>query len=90
MDAAQDLLGRTLSGRFQVTAFIGEGAMANVYRAVDLAAPSPREIALKVMHPHLTMDRTFVSRFRREAKAAQIAKAAGSFIGATRPAKVTA
>jgi serine/threonine-protein kinase len=71
MDAAQDLLGRTLSGRFQVTAFIGEGAMANVYRAVDLAAPSPREIALKVMHPHLTMDRTFVSRFRREAKAAQ-------------------
>ena len=30
----------------------------------------PREVAIKVMHPHLAATPTFVERFRREAKAA--------------------
>jgi serine/threonine-protein kinase len=62
------LIGRTLAGRFRVTGFIGEGAMASVYRAVQVQ--EPRDVAIKVMHPHLTGDSTFVGRFRREAKAA--------------------
>jgi eukaryotic-like serine/threonine-protein kinase len=62
------LIGQTLAGRFRVTGFIGEGAMAAVYRAVQ--EEEPRDVALKVMHPHLTTDPTFVSRFRREARAA--------------------
>jgi serine/threonine protein kinase len=62
------LIGRTLGGRFRVTGFIGEGAMACVYRGVQDG--EPRDVAIKVMHPHLLTDRTFVGRFRREAKAA--------------------
>ena len=62
------IIGRTLGGRFRVTGFIGEGAMASVYRAVQAA--EPHEVALKVMRPELVSDATFVGRFRREARAA--------------------
>src|SRR5262245_55454909 len=62
------LIGRTLADKFRITGFIGEGAMATVYRAVQ--EEEPKDIAVKVMHPHLTSDPTFVGRFRREAKAA--------------------
>jgi len=66
--SSASLIGRTLGGRFRVIGFIGEGAMASVYRAVQVQ--EPRDVALKVMHPHLTGDPTFVGRFRREARAA--------------------
>jgi serine/threonine protein kinase len=62
------ILGRTLGGRFRVVGFIGEGAMATVYRGVQEA--EPHDVALKIMHPHLVSDATFVGRFRREARAA--------------------
>ncbi|HVY47668.1 MAG TPA: protein kinase, partial [Minicystis sp.] len=68
MTAPSALIGRTLAGRFRVTGFIGEGAMACVYRGVQEA--EPRDVAIKVMHPHLLSDRTFVGRFKREARAA--------------------
>ena len=42
--------------------------MASVYRGTQDA--EPRDVAIKVMHPHLTKEETFVKRFRREAKAA--------------------
>ncbi|APR77123.1 Serine/threonine protein kinase PrkC, regulator of stationary phase [Minicystis rosea] len=51
-----------------MTGFIGEGAMASVYRGVQEA--EPHDVALKIMHPHLIGDATFVGRFRREARAA--------------------
>ncbi|MEO5730586.1 MAG: serine/threonine-protein kinase, partial [Byssovorax sp.] len=66
--SSASLIGRTLGERFRVIGFIGEGAMASVYRAVQVG--EPRDVAVKVMHPHLTGDPTFVGRFRREAKAA--------------------
>jgi serine/threonine-protein kinase len=66
--SSASLIGRTLGERFRVIGFIGEGAMASVYRAVQVE--EPRDVAVKVMHPHLTGDPTFVGRFRREAKAA--------------------
>jgi eukaryotic-like serine/threonine-protein kinase len=66
--STEPILGRTLAGRFRVVGFIGEGAMASVYRGVQEA--EPRDVALKIMHPHLVSDATFVGRFRREAKAA--------------------
>ena len=62
------LIGRTLAGRFRITGFIGEGAMASVYRGSQEA--EPRDVAIKVMHPQLAKDEAFVKRFRREAKAA--------------------
>jgi serine/threonine-protein kinase len=62
------LIGRTLGGRFRVTGFIGEGAMASVYRGVQEA--EPQDVAIKIMHEHLVGDPTFIGRFKREAKAA--------------------
>jgi serine/threonine-protein kinase len=67
-DAARELIGRTLAGRFRITGFLGEGAMAAVYRAEQDA--EPRDVAVKVMHPELLQDDTFARRFAREAKAA--------------------
>jgi serine/threonine-protein kinase len=66
--SSEPILGRTLAGRFRVVGFIGEGAMASVYRGVQEA--EPHDVALKIMHPHLVSDATFVGRFRREARAA--------------------
>jgi serine/threonine-protein kinase len=68
MGSQEAIIGRTLAGRFRVTGFIGEGAMASVYRAVQAA--EPREVALKIMHAQLISDATFVGRFKREARAA--------------------
>ncbi len=64
------LIGQTIAGRFRITGFIGEGAMATVYRGLQDA--EPRDVAVKVMHPHLARDATFAGRFRREAKAAAL------------------
>jgi len=55
-------------GRFEVQERIGEGAMADVYRAYD---PSiSRVLAIKVLKPQFRRDREYVARFLREAKAA--------------------
>ncbi|MFD6425524.1 Stk1 family PASTA domain-containing Ser/Thr kinase [Streptomyces sp. NPDC060198] len=60
------LLGRLLDGRYRVEARIAVGGMATVYRAVDIRLD--RVLALKVMHPALAADASFVERFIREAK----------------------
>ncbi|MFI1012376.1 Stk1 family PASTA domain-containing Ser/Thr kinase [Streptomyces sp. NPDC020965] len=67
MDTLQDpLVGHVLDGRYRVEALIAVGGMATVYRAVDTRLD--RELALKVMHPALATDVSFVERFIREAK----------------------
>ncbi len=55
-----------LDGRYRVDARIAVGGMATVYRALDIRLD--RVVALKVMHPALAMDGSFVDRFIREAK----------------------
>lgn len=60
------LVGQLLDGRYRVDARIAVGGMATVYRAVDTRLD--RVLALKVMHPMLAVDATFVERFIREAK----------------------
>ncbi len=62
------LIGRTLDGRYRVLSRVADGGMATVYLAVDERLD--REVALKVMRPHLVHDETFVTRFRREARSA--------------------
>ena len=62
------LIGRTLDGRYRVLRRIADGGMATVYLAVDERLD--REVALKVMRPHLAHDESFVTRFRREARSA--------------------
>ncbi|WP_210587356.1 Stk1 family PASTA domain-containing Ser/Thr kinase [Streptomyces sp. GESEQ-35] len=60
------LVGQVLDGRYRVDARIAVGGMATVYRAVDTRLD--RVLALKVMHPTLAADGSFVDRFIREAK----------------------
>ncbi|MFE9888641.1 Stk1 family PASTA domain-containing Ser/Thr kinase [Streptomyces scopuliridis] len=60
------IVGHVLDGRYRVDARIAVGGMATVYRAVDTRLD--RVLALKVMHPALAADATFVERFIREAK----------------------
>ena len=59
---------RVYSGRYELTHLIARGGMAQVYRAIDRQLDRP--VALKVLFPELSVDRTFVERFRREAQAA--------------------
>jgi beta-lactam-binding protein with PASTA domain/tRNA A-37 threonylcarbamoyl transferase component Bud32 len=66
--AADDLVGELLDGRYRVLEQLAEGGMATVYLAVDTRLD--REVALKVMRPHLVHDESFVARFRREARSA--------------------
>ncbi|MGW3093863.1 Stk1 family PASTA domain-containing Ser/Thr kinase [Streptomyces sp. NPDC001102] len=60
------LVGQVLDGRYRVDARIAVGGMATVYRALDTRLD--RVLALKVMHPSLAADGSFVERFIREAK----------------------
>ncbi|MFC8192766.1 Stk1 family PASTA domain-containing Ser/Thr kinase [Cellulomonas sp. NPDC057328] len=65
------LVGRLVDGRYEVVSRIARGGMATVYVAVDRRLD--REVALKVMHPHLAEGASgsaFVARFRREARTA--------------------
>ncbi|MDP3854189.1 protein kinase [Phenylobacterium sp.] len=57
-----------LVGRYEVQARIGEGAMADVYRAYDPGIN--RVLAIKVLKAEFRQNRHYVARFLREAKAA--------------------
>jgi serine/threonine-protein kinase len=62
------LMGRRVAGKFVVETFLGGGSMGAVYRARDEFLE--RKVALKVMHPSVAVDPSFVRRFHREARAA--------------------
>jgi len=62
------IIGQTVSGRYHVDSLIAQGGMASVYLATDLRLD--RKIALKVIHPHLANNASFVAKFTREAKIA--------------------
>ncbi|WP_077146298.1 serine/threonine-protein kinase [Sphingopyxis sp. KK2] len=55
-------------GRYQVISRLGEGAMADVYRAVDPGIG--REVAIKVLKPEYARNEALNLRFLREARAA--------------------
>lgn len=61
-------VGDRIAGRYRVLARLGVGGMATVYAAED--GTSGREVAVKVVHPHLVCDPVCVTRFEREARAA--------------------
>ncbi len=60
-------IGRVLGGRYRLVAPIGTGASAHVYVAED--ARLRRRVAVKVLHPALAGDESFLRRFRAEAQA---------------------
>ena len=55
-------------GRYRVEALIGEGAMADVYRAFDPGIH--RTLAIKILRAEFRQNREYAGRFLREAKAA--------------------
>ena len=59
---------RVFNGRYELTRHIARGGMAEVWQAHDLHLDRP--VALKILFPELSVDPTFVERFRREAQAA--------------------
>lgn len=63
-----NLVGQTIGGRYRVDRVVARGGMATVYLAHDLRLE--RNVALKVIHPHLAGDASFREKFIREAKIA--------------------
>ncbi len=64
--AMRDLTGQTL-GDYQVERVLGKGGMGEVYLARQLSLNRP--VALKVLRPELTSNKTYLSRFETEATA---------------------
>ena len=61
-----------LGDDYEVLAALGSGTFGSVWRVRDLTLE--REVALKMLHPHIARDVRAVGRFRREARlAAQLA-----------------
>ncbi|WP_394941077.1 Stk1 family PASTA domain-containing Ser/Thr kinase [Psychromicrobium sp. YIM B11713] len=64
----EPLIGSLVDQRYKVLSKVARGGMATVYLAIDLRLD--RQVALKVLHPHLSLDDSFLSRLGSEAKAA--------------------
>jgi serine/threonine protein kinase/tetratricopeptide (TPR) repeat protein len=66
--APDPFIGRTIGSGYVIAELVGRGGMGKVYRARQAALD--RDVAIKVLHPHLLADEPSVARFHREAKAA--------------------
>lgn len=60
--------GQVLAGRYALTHLLARGGMADVWQSRDTLLE--RDVAVKILHPHLAADTDFVARFRVEAVAA--------------------
>ncbi|XAS68956.1 Stk1 family PASTA domain-containing Ser/Thr kinase [Micrococcaceae bacterium Sec5.7] len=63
-----NLVGTLVDNRYRVLSKLARGGMSTVYLATDQRLE--RDVALKVLHPHLVNDGNFLDRLGREAKAA--------------------
>ena len=61
------LVGQTLN-RYKMTQLLGEGGMGAVFKARDVTLQ--RDVAIKIMHPHLGNQPSFRDRFLQEARTA--------------------
>src|SRR3954452_12465539 len=59
---------RVYNGRYEIVQHLARGGMAEVFLARDLLLDRP--VAIKVLFPEFAADRSFVERFRREARSA--------------------
>ncbi|MEW5865409.1 MAG: Stk1 family PASTA domain-containing Ser/Thr kinase [Bacillota bacterium] len=62
------MIGEILGKRYKILSKLGEGGMAEVYRAH--CSVLNRTVAIKVLRPQFASDEEFVERFRREGQAA--------------------
>lgn len=63
----EELLGRTLCGRYRIDAVLGAGGMGVVYQGTQLDAQPPRQIAIKTLLPESNTSLKVRERFQREA-----------------------
>ena len=68
MATITESIGRVLAGRYRIESALGSGASAHVFAAWDVTLR--RRVAVKVLHPALATDSTFLKRFRAEAQSA--------------------
>src|SRR5579864_7979499 len=68
MATITESIGRVLAGRYRIESALGSGASAHVFAAWDVTLR--RRVAVKVLHPALASDSTFLKRFRAEAQSA--------------------
>ncbi|MBR5372128.1 MAG: Stk1 family PASTA domain-containing Ser/Thr kinase [Oscillospiraceae bacterium] len=60
-------IGKKLDGRYEITELIGEGGMADVYRATDTV--DHKTVAVKILKKEFAENEEFLRRFRNESKA---------------------
>ena len=65
---AENLLGKTIAGKYEILAELGCGGMSIVYKARHLLMD--RIVAIKVLNSQLVNDRLNLKRFQQEAQAA--------------------
>ncbi len=63
---SEAISGPCMFGPFELKDVLGRGGMGTVHRAVDTRVP--REVALKLIHPHLAHTEAYRARLRREAR----------------------
>jgi len=59
------LIGKTIGGKYELIERLGRGGMAAVYKAHQQSLK--RFVAIKILHPAVAKDETFMARFEREA-----------------------
>jgi serine/threonine protein kinase len=62
-------MGSTFAGRYQVIEELGKGGMGKVYKVIDQEVQA--KIALKLIKPEVSADKTTIDRFRNELKIAR-------------------
>lgn len=65
---SDSLVGSLVDNRYRVNSKLARGGMSTVYLATDQRLD--RDVALKVLHPHLVNDGSFLDRLSREARSA--------------------
>jgi len=68
MSSLLEQVGRVIGGRYRLLAVIGAGASAQVFAADDTRLA--RRVAVKLLHPALAGDATFLRKFQAEARLA--------------------
>jgi len=72
---SSELVGTVVGGRYRLLRPIGSGASAHVYVAEDVRLR--RAVAVKVLHPALSEDRSFLRRFQAEAQTVAVLRHPG-------------
>jgi serine/threonine-protein kinase len=68
MSSTVEQVGRVIGGRYRLLAVVGAGASAQVFAADDTRLG--RRVAVKLLHPALSGDSTFLRKFQAEARLA--------------------